>query len=90
MILIHYTVTHAMILNTYHDLTLGAINFITSTVLPFNFNLDPLTIIGLITTSAQEHNVDLGPLTGLFELVIDNPSFHPPVCLKFFSQPAPQ
>lgn len=79
---------------TYHNLTLGAINHvdmssnpihanghsnITSPVLPFNFNLDPLTIIGLITTSAQEHNVDLGPLTSLFQLVVDNPSFHPPV-----------
>ncbi|KAG1761975.1 hypothetical protein EDD22DRAFT_893760 [Suillus occidentalis] len=79
---------------TYHNLTIGAINHvdmssnpihanghsnITSPVLPFNFNLDPLTIIGLITTSAQEHNVDLGPLTSLFQLVIDNPSFHPPV-----------
>ncbi|KAG1838827.1 hypothetical protein DFJ58DRAFT_845939 [Suillus subalutaceus] len=79
---------------TYHNLTLGAINHvdmssnpihanghsnITSLVLPFNFNLDPLTIIGLITTSAQERNVDLGPLTRLFRLVIDNPSFHPPV-----------
>ncbi|KAG1742190.1 hypothetical protein EDB19DRAFT_1702736 [Suillus lakei] len=79
---------------TYHNLTLGAINHvdmssnpihanghsnITSPVLPFNFNLDPLTIIQLITTSAQEHNVDLGPLTSLFQLVIDNPSFHPPV-----------
>ncbi|KAG1851680.1 hypothetical protein F4604DRAFT_1933963 [Suillus subluteus] len=79
---------------TYHNLTLGVINHvdmssnpiyanghsnITSPVLPFNFNLDPLTIIGLIITSAQEHNVDLGPLTSLFQLVIDNPSFHPPV-----------
>jgi hypothetical protein len=79
---------------TYHNLTIGAINHvdmsanpihadghanITSPVLPFNFNLDPLTIIGLITTSAQEHGVDLGPLTSLFQLVIDNPSFHPPV-----------
>ncbi|KAG2078952.1 hypothetical protein BDR04DRAFT_1124058 [Suillus decipiens] len=79
---------------TYHNLTLGAIDHvqmssnpihanghsnITSPVLPFNFNLDPLTIIGLITTSAQEHNVNLGPLTSLFQLVIDNPSFHPPV-----------
>ncbi|KAG1896026.1 uncharacterized protein F5891DRAFT_1165745 [Suillus fuscotomentosus] len=74
---------------TYHNLTLGAINHvdlssnpihanghsnITSPVLPFNFNLDLLTIIGLITTSAQEHSVDLGPLTSLFQLVIDNPS----------------
>ncbi|KAG1785555.1 uncharacterized protein HD556DRAFT_110398 [Suillus plorans] len=79
---------------TYHNLTLGAINHvdmssnpihanghsnITSTVLPFNFNLNPLTIIGLITTSAEEHNVNLGPLTSLFQLVIDNPSFHPPI-----------
>jgi hypothetical protein len=79
---------------TYHNLTIGAINHvdmsanpihadghsnITSPVLPFNFNLDPLTIIALITTSAQEHGVDLGPLTSLFQLFIDNPSFHPPV-----------
>ncbi|KAG2740739.1 hypothetical protein P692DRAFT_20880728 [Suillus brevipes Sb2] len=79
---------------TYHNLTIGAINHvdmsanpihadghsnITSPVLPFNFNLDPLTIIALITTSAQEHGVDLGPLTSLFQPVTDNPSFHPPV-----------
>lgn len=79
---------------TFQNLTVGTINNvdlssnpihapghsnITSPALPFNFNLDPLTIIELISISAQEHNVDLGPLTQLFQLVIDNPNFHPPV-----------
>ncbi|KAF8840051.1 hypothetical protein BDN67DRAFT_1054007 [Paxillus ammoniavirescens] len=79
---------------TFQNLTVGTINNvdrssdpihadghsnITSPALPFNFNLDPLTIIELISVSAQEHNVDLGPLTELFQMVIDNPNFHPPV-----------
>lgn len=79
---------------TFQNLTVGTINNvdlssnpiragghgnITSPALPFNFNLDPLTIIELIAISAQEHNVDLGPLLQLFQLVIDNPNFHPPV-----------
>ena len=79
---------------TFQNLTVGTINNvdlssnpihadghsnITSPTLPFNFNLDPLTIIELISISAQEHNVDLGPLTQLFRLVIDDPNFHPPV-----------
>lgn len=79
---------------TFQNLTVGTINNvdlssnpihadghsnITSPALPFNFNLDPLTIIELIAISAQEHNVNLGPLTQLFQLVIDNPNFHPPV-----------
>lgn len=79
---------------TFQNLTVGTINNVdlssnpihasghsnvTSPALPFNFNLDPLTIIDLITISAQEHNVDLGPLTQLFQLVVDNPNFHPPV-----------
>lgn len=79
---------------TFQNLTIGTINNVdlssnpirapghsnvTSPALPFDFNLDPLTIIELIATSAQEHNVDLGPLTQLFQLVIDDPSFHPPV-----------
>jgi hypothetical protein len=79
---------------TFQNLTVGTINNvdlssnpihagghsnITSPTLPFNFNLDPLTIIELISISAQEHNVDLGPLTQLFQLVIDSPNFHPPV-----------
>ncbi|KAH7915074.1 hypothetical protein BJ138DRAFT_1122997 [Hygrophoropsis aurantiaca] len=79
---------------TFQNLTLGAIDHvdrtsdpiqanghtnITSPSLPFKFNLDPLTIIQLISISAQEHGVDLGPLTELFQLVISNPDFHPPV-----------
>ncbi|KAG8213768.1 hypothetical protein J3R82DRAFT_10478 [Butyriboletus roseoflavus] len=79
---------------TFQNLTVGTINNvdlssnsihmgghsnITSPALPFNFNLDPLMIIELITISAQEHNVDIGPLTQLFQLIIDNPNFHPPV-----------
>ena len=79
---------------TFQNLTVGTINNVdlssnpihagghsnvTSPALPFDFNLDPLTIIELITISAQEHNVDLGPLTQLFQLVINNPNFHPSV-----------
>lgn len=80
---------------TFQNLTIGTINNvdlssnpihaggysnITSPALPFNLNLDPLTIIELITVSAQEHNVDLGPLPQLFQLVIDIPNFDTPVC----------
>ncbi|KIK99094.1 hypothetical protein PAXRUDRAFT_30734 [Paxillus rubicundulus Ve08.2h10] len=79
---------------TFQNLTVGTINNvdrssdpihadghsnITSPSLPFNFNLDPLTVIELISISAQEHNVDLGPLTELFQMVIGDPNFHPPV-----------
>ncbi|KAF9222628.1 hypothetical protein BS17DRAFT_802839 [Gyrodon lividus] len=79
---------------TFQNLTVGTINHvdrssdpihadghsnITSPTLPLNFNMDPLTIIQLISISAQEHNVNLGPLTELFQMVIDNPNFHPSV-----------
>ncbi|KAH7926942.1 hypothetical protein BV22DRAFT_1007914 [Leucogyrophana mollusca] len=79
---------------TFQNLTVGSIDHvdrssdpihadghsnITSPTLPFKFNLDPVTIIQLISISAQEHNVDLGPLTELFQLVLSNPSYHPPV-----------
>lgn len=57
----------------------GGHSNITSPTLPLNFNLDPLTLIELIAVSAQQHNVDLGPLAQLFQLVLDNPNFHPPV-----------
>lgn len=75
----------------YQNLTLGKIDNvdissspihadghtnITSSTLPLNFNLDPLVIIQLVTSSAAKHNVDLGPLTDLFQFVIDNPDFH--------------
>jgi len=31
----------------------------------------------MISVSAEEHGVDLGPLMELFQLVIDNPSYKP-------------
>lgn len=51
----------------------------TSSKLPFNFNMDPLSIIELLETAAQAGGVDLGPLTELFQMVIDDPDFHPNV-----------
>lgn len=92
---------------TYNNLTLGKINNvdlssnpitaaghqnITSPPVPLNFNLDPLTIIGLIFETAQANNVNLGPLVQLFEVVLSNPNFRtnitsvvdvgPPVCVS--------
>jgi hypothetical protein len=79
---------------TYHGIKIGRINNVdlssnpvhadghskaTSQKLPLDFNLDPLSIINLLLTASKERNVDLGPLPGLFQVVIDNPDFHPPV-----------
>jgi hypothetical protein len=73
---------------TFHGLDLGVINNVdissspihadghsnvTSSSLPLNFNLDPATIIQLLSISAQEHSVDLGPLVQLFQIVLQNP-----------------
>ena len=55
----------------------------TSSKLPFDFNMDPLSIIELLETAAQAGGVDLGPLTELFQMVIDDPSFHPNVGFPF-------
>jgi hypothetical protein len=52
---------------------------VTSPQLPFKFNLDPLTIIQLLLSGAQNNQVDLGPLVELFRTVVKNPSYHPPV-----------
>ncbi|EIW82896.1 hypothetical protein CONPUDRAFT_101346 [Coniophora puteana RWD-64-598 SS2] len=52
---------------------------ITSPSLPFEFNMNPIDIIDLIQSAAQAHNVDIGPLTELFQLVLSNPDYHPPV-----------
>ena len=72
---------------TFHNLTLGKINRvdqssnpihadghsqITSPTLPFEFNLDPLTIIQLLFIGAQNNHVDLGPLPALFQVVLAN------------------
>lgn len=79
---------------TYSDLSLGAVdnqdfssnpihadghNNITSQEMPFNFNLDPVTIIQLLLQNSQANGVDLGPLPDLFQFVLDNPDYDPPV-----------
>ncbi|KEI38214.1 uncharacterized protein L969DRAFT_517877 [Mixia osmundae IAM 14324] len=43
---------------------------ITSRTLPFNFNLDPKTIIRLLVAQAAKNNVDLGPLVDQFNYVL--------------------
>lgn len=52
---------------------------ITSPQLPFKFNLDPVTIVQLLMSGAQNNYVDLGPLTELLKVVVQNPEYHPPV-----------
>lgn len=48
---------------------------ITSSTLPLEFNTDPATIIALLEDQAKLNNVDLGPLTALFGIVLSNPDF---------------
>ncbi|CAL1708136.1 unnamed protein product [Somion occarium] len=82
---------------TFHNLTLGSIDNVdvssnpihanghsdvTSSILPLKFNLDPATVIQLLTIGAQNNNVNLGGLVDLFQFVLDNPDFHPPVTTK--------
>ncbi|KAI0063538.1 hypothetical protein BV25DRAFT_1915044 [Artomyces pyxidatus] len=79
---------------TFQNLTLGSIDHvdlsaspihadghsnISSQALPFKFNLDPVTIIELLVAGAENNHVDLGPLIGLFEFVLQNPGDHPPI-----------
>jgi hypothetical protein len=79
---------------TFHGVVLGNINnvdvssnpihagghsSVTSPPLPLEFNLNPLAIIQLLTITSQQNGVSLGPLTQLFQFLIDNPDFHPPV-----------
>jgi hypothetical protein len=78
----------------YHNLTLGTIDnvdisgdpihagghsTVTSPTLPLKFNLDPLNIVEIITIAAREKNINLGPLAQMFQFIIDNPNYHPPV-----------
>jgi len=78
----------------YQELTLGKIDHVdlssspvhvdghsstTSQQLPFKFNLDPLTIIQLLLSGAQNNHVDLGPLVDLFKTVTQNSNYHPSV-----------
>ena len=86
---------------TFQNLTLGEIpsvdvstnpiqaaghSQVTSPGLPFKFNLDPSTIIQLLLLTSQENNVNLGPLPQLFQLVLGNPNFKPPVFFPLFSE----
>lgn len=79
---------------TYDNLILGKIDHVdrssdpisapghqnvTSPTVPLNFNLNPLTIVQLITGAAQANNVDLGPLVQLFQTVTSNPNFQSPI-----------
>ncbi|PPQ89568.1 hypothetical protein CVT25_012240 [Psilocybe cyanescens] len=79
---------------TFHGLTLGTIPAIdtsshpirasghgdvTSPALPLVFNLNPSAIIQLLLVTSQQNNVNLGPLAQLFQFVLSNPDFKPPV-----------
>jgi len=52
---------------------------VTSPGLPFDFNLDPVVILELLKASAAQNHVDLGPLNDMFQFVLDNQDFKPPV-----------
>lgn len=85
---------------TYQNITLGTISVgetsnpihadghsnITSPSLPFNFNLNPVSIVELLQAGAQANGVNLGPLIDIFEFIIDNPNFNPPVRKHIESQ----
>ncbi|KAG6820875.1 hypothetical protein H0H93_010219 [Arthromyces matolae] len=79
---------------TYHTILLGRItnadftsnplhatshSNATSPSLTLEFNLDPQAIIQLLVTASQENKVDIGPLSQLFQFVIENPDFKPPI-----------
>lgn len=79
---------------TFHGLTLGTIpttdasshpisapghGDVSSPALPLNFNLSPAAIIQLLLATSQQNNVNLGPLSQLFQFVLSNPDFKPPV-----------
>lgn len=81
---------------TFQNLTLGSINDvdvsgnpihadghanITSPSLPFDFNLQPATIISLLLLRSQEKGVDLGPLPGLFQIALSEPNFQSSVSI---------
>ncbi|KAF5389363.1 hypothetical protein D9757_004389 [Collybiopsis confluens] len=78
---------------TYQNISLGTIDAdessnpihadghsnVTSPTLPFKFNLDPVSIIELLNAGATANNVNLGPLVEIFQFVLSNPDFKPPV-----------
>ena len=68
--------------------TAGGHQNITSSTVPLNFNLNPLTIVALITDTAQANSVDLGPLNQLFQIVIGDPGFRSPITSSMDTGPA--
>ncbi|KAI9459106.1 hypothetical protein F5148DRAFT_1219463, partial [Russula earlei] len=52
---------------------------ITSQLLPFKPNLEPFTLVQVLLAGAQNNHVDLGPLVELFNIVVQNPSYYPPI-----------
>ena len=84
-------VTSTVTYGAYGQLTIGEIDHadltsspvhanghssITSPQLPFKFNLDPLTIVQLLLSGAQNNHVDLGPLIELLNIVAQKPDYH--------------
>ncbi|KAF5386260.1 hypothetical protein D9615_002421 [Tricholomella constricta] len=87
---------------TFHGIVLGKIkdfdassnpihagghSTVTSPTLPLEFNLQPLAIIQLLTLASQQNHVDLGPLTQLFQFIVANPDFKPPVVTSVDTRP---
>jgi hypothetical protein len=85
---------------TYHGLTLGTIDHVdvsanpihadghstvTSQSLPMKYNLDPATIVRFLGIASQSNGVDIGPLAEMFQFILNNPDFHPPVRLRAVS-----
>lgn len=57
----------------------GGHSDVTSPGLPLKFNLDPVAIISLLRQASAENGVNLGPLNDMFQFVLDNPDFKPPI-----------
>jgi hypothetical protein len=91
------TLLRAKATATYQGLALGEIpnvdlsanpihadghSSVTSQGLPLKFNLDPATIIQLLVLNSKANGVDFGPLTSMFQFILDNPNFKPPVSHK--------
>ncbi|KIY74263.1 hypothetical protein CYLTODRAFT_363931 [Cylindrobasidium torrendii FP15055 ss-10] len=52
---------------------------VTSQKLDMDYNLNPVDIINFLTQLASDNGVDLGPAIDLFQVVLDNPDYQPPV-----------
>ncbi len=52
---------------------------VTSQTLDMDYNLNPLSIIAFISATSKANSVDIGPLTDLFGIILQNPQYDPPV-----------